>query len=233
MNTLAQIRSVVQSDLNAGANSSLYPSARIDSAINRSYIKSARLFRWPALEDAKKTSTAINQDYYDFPQNWSPDSVWRVEIDGLLYGETPDGSPLTFEDFLIWRTENPNSALKKWAVQYKRYFVTPTPTTVGDNNICIYGQKNITELSDDADETIWSHDMPECNEAVALEATSILKRKGEIKGDMYSEEAKQILVIAFNKIKQEQMKYKKNQPFFDVPNYYGGQNIKKQITGNF
>lgn len=233
MNTLSEIRSAVRSDLNAGTNSSLYPTARIDSAINRSYIKSARLFRWPALEDAKKTSTAVNQEYYDFPQTWSPDSVWRVEIDDEMYGEEPDGSPMDFADYLIWKAENPNSTLKKWAVQYKRYFVHPTPTTAGNNNICIYGQKNITELSADDDTTIWSYDMPECNEAVALEAVAILKKKGEIKGDIYSEEAKQILVVAYNKIKQEQQKYEKNQPFFNVPNFFGTQTGKKQITGNF
>lgn len=233
MNTLSEIRSTVKSDLNAGTNSSLYPNSRVDSAINRAYIKSARLFRWPALEDAKKTSTAEDQEYYDFPQNWSPDSIWRVEIDGNMYGEKPDGNPLAFKDYLIWKANNPNSTDKKWAVQYKRYFVWPVPTTAGSNNITIYGQQNVTELSDDADTTIWSYDMPECNEAVALEATAILKRKGEIKGDMYSEEAKQILVVAFNKIKQEQMKYENNQPFFNVPNFFGKSSPKQQITGNF
>lgn len=232
MNTLSEIRSAVRSDLNAGTNSSLYPTTRIDSAINRAYIKSARLFRWPALEDAKKTTTSQDQEYYDSPQNWTPDSIWRVEVDGSMYGEEPDGNPLAFKDYLIWKAENPNSTDKKWAVQYKRYFIWPVPTIAG-KVITIFGQQNVTELSDDADTTIWSYDMPECNEAVALEATAILKRKGEIKGDMYSEEAKQILVIAFNKIKQEQMKYEKNQPFFNVPNFYANKTGKSKVIGNF
>jgi len=233
MDTLSEIRSAVQSDLNAGTNSSLYPPSRIDSAINRSYIKSGRLFRWPALEDAKKTSTAIDQEYYDNPETWSPNSIWRLEVGGEVYGETPDGSPMNFADYLIWKEQNPNSTLKKWATQHKRYFIWPVPSAVGVNNICIYGQKNVTALSLDADTTIFSYDMPECNEAIALEAVAILKKKGEMNGQMYSEEAKQILVIAFNKIKQEQMKNEKTQPFFDVPNYFGGPNIKKQVTGNF
>lgn len=233
MNTLSEIRSVVRSDLNAGSNSSLYPQARIDSAINRAYIKSARLFRWPALEDAKKTSTAVNQEYYDNPEDWSPGSIWRLEVNGEMYGEQPDGSPLAFSDYLTWKTNNPNSTDKKWSTQYKRYFIWPVPSSAGSNNICVYGQKNVTELSADDDETIWSHDMLECNEAIALEAVAILKKKGEIKGDMYSDEAKQILVVAYNKIKQEQMKYERNQPFFNVPNFFGKSSPKHQVTGNF
>lgn len=233
MDTLSEIRSVVQSDLNVGSNSSLFPSTRIDSTIQRAYVKTARLFRWPALEDAKKTSTAINQEYYDSPQNWSPNSIWRLEVDDELYGETPDGSPMNFADYLIWKVDNPNSTLKKWAVQWKRFFIWPVPTTVGSNNITIYGQKNVTALSADGDTTIFSYDMPECNEAIALEAVAILKKKGEISGQMYSEEAKQILIVAYNKLRQEQAKYAKVQPAWDVPDYFGTSNAKKQITGNF
>ncbi len=233
MDLLSEIRSTVQSDLNVGANSSLYPPSRIDASIQRSYVKAYRLFRWPATEDAKKTSTAENQEYYDAPQNWSPDSIWRLTVDGNLYGESPDGSPMDFGDYLLWKAENPNSTLKKWAVQHKRFFISPTPTAVGDKNIVIYGQKIPTALSDDSDTTIFSYDMPECNEAIALEAVAILKRKGEISGEMYSAEAKQILVVAYNKLRQEKAKYEKTQPGWNVPDYFGSTNAKKQITGNF
>ena len=233
MDLLSEIRSTVQSDLNVGANSSLYPPSRIDASIQRSYVKAYRLFRWPATEDAKKTSTAENQEYYDAPQNWSPDSIWRLTVDGNLYGESPDGSPMDFGDYLLWKAENPNSTLKKWAVQHKRFFISPTPTAVGDKNIVIYGQKIPTALSADGDTTIFSYDMPECNEAIALEAVAILKRKGEISGEMYSAEAKQILVVAYNKLRQEKAKYEKTQPGWNVPDYFGSTNAKKQITGNF
>lgn len=233
MDLLSEIRSAVQSDLNAGANSSLYPPAKIDSTIQRAYVKSYRLFRWPALEDAQKTSTGISQDYYDAPDTWSPDSIWRVEIDDEMYGELPDGSPMKFADYLIWKSDNPDSDLKKWALQNGRYHVSPTPTTVGSSNITIYGQKIATALSGDSATTIFSYNMPECNEAVALEAVAILKKKGEMSGEMYSKEAKQILVIAWNKIQQEQSKIAKVQPMFEVPDYFGSTNSKKQITGNF
>lgn len=233
MDTLSELRSVVQSDLNVGSNSSLYPTTRIDSAINRAYVKTSRLFRWPALEDAKTTSTISGQEYYDFPEDWSPDSIWRLAISDEKYGEEPDGSPMRFEDYLIWKADNPNSTLKKWSVQWRRFFIYPTPTSNGSNDISIWGQKNVTALSGDSDTTIFSYNMPDCNEAIAMEAEAILKRKGEISGDMYSAEAKQILIVAYNRIRGEQGKYEKVQPFFNTPDFFGKQSSRNQITGNF
>jgi len=227
----------VQDDLTIGDDSSLFPLALVKRAINRAYRKSAGLFRWPELEDAQKTSTQTNQEYYDFPTNWQPDSMWRLEVDGDQYGETPDGSPQRFEDYLVWRADddNANSTTKKWAVQHRRYFIYPVPTTAGDYNISVWGQRVPDALSNDADVTIWSYAMPECNEAVVLEAVAILKSKGEEdkSGEFKSTEAKQILVVAWGKIRQNQAKYEKTQPFFDVPDYFSGKTSAKQITGNF
>lgn len=220
LDTLSDLRSVVQSDLNVSTNSSLFPPSRIDSAINRAYVKSSRLFRWPALGDAKKTSTGISQEHYDFPQSWSPESIWRLEVDGDMYGEEPDGSPMKFADYLIWVADYPNSTDKKWSMQYDKFFIRPVPTSVGSNNISIYGQKNITALSGDSSTTIFTYKMPECNEAIAIEASAILKKKGEVEAGMLSAEAKEILVIAFNKIRQEQAKKEKTQPFLNVPDYF-------------
>jgi hypothetical protein len=231
--TLTEIRDAVRSDLSVSANSSLYPEATIDRAINRSYIKASRLFRWPAQEHASYTTTQLNENYYDAPTTWTPDSIWRIEVDGDIYGESPDGSPMKYSDYLKWKEDYPDSTEKKWAVQWLRYFISPTPTVAG-LEICIWGQKNVTKLTLDADTTIFSYSLPEGNEAIALEAAAILKKKGDDKdsGGMYSSEAKQILAVAYSHIRKEQGKYEKNLPFFDVPDYYQG-NGGPQITGNF
>lgn len=224
MDTLADIREALQDDLTIGGESNLFTPALIDRAINRAYRKAGGLFRWPKLEDSKRTSTQTNQEYYDYPSTWRPDSIWRLIVDDEQYGEDPDGSPLAFEDYLIWRDndDNDNSTEKKWANQNTRFFIYPVPTSSGTNNITVWGMKNITTLSDDSDTTIFSYNMPECNEAVELEALAILKGKGEDDkgGQFRSIEAKQILSVAFNKIKAEQAKYEKNQPFFEVTDMY-------------
>lgn len=224
MNTLAEIRTVVQADLTVDGTSTLFTPTVIDSNINRAYNKIAGLFRWPELEDAKKTSTVSGQDYYDYPDEWRSDSIWRLEIDNLRYGEDPDGSPISFDDYLIFKEDEPTSTEKKWANQQRRFFVSPTPTTNGTLNLSVWGIMIPDSLSVDGSVTIFSYHMPEVNEAIALEALAICKAKGGEKvGDkmMFSVEAKEIVVAAWNKISKEAAKYEKIQPFFDVPDYFG------------
>ena len=225
MNLFSDLVTAVQDDLTVDDNSTLYPPALIKRAINRAYIKSSGLFRWPETEDAKKTSSVNGQEYYDYPQTWRSDSIGRLEMDDKQYGEEPDGSPMDWNDYLTWRrdTNNASSTSKKWANQKRRYFIYPVPTANGTNNICVWGQVIPDALSSDGDVTIFSYSMPEGNEAIVLEAVAILKSKGENEkaSEFRSIEAKQLLIVAWGKIQKEQAKYEKTQPFFDVPDYYG------------
>ena len=244
MDTLANLREAVQDDLTVGAESTLYAPAIIDRAINRAYRKAGGLFPWPELQDAKKTVTQANQEYYDYPQNWRSNSIWKLAItdsDGedVKYGEEPDGSPLSFDDYLNWKEENPTSTEKKWANQWRRYFIWPIPTVLGSlvtgiNVISIWGIKVVSTLTADVDTTVFSYSTPEVNEAIELEAVAILKAKGdnEEAGQFRSAEAKQILAVAWGKIAREQAKYEKNQPFFEVNDMFGNGN-SKDLTGRF
>jgi len=233
MDTLSEMRSAVQSDLNVDSNSTLFTPTRIDVALNRAYQKAGALFRWPALSDGKDTTTQANIEYYDAPSTFRPFSIYRLYVDSEIYGESPDGSPMDFNDYQTWKLDNSTSTDKKWTIFKGFYFIHPTPTAAG-LEICVWGQKNITEMSEDASTTIFSYSMPEGNEALVLEASAILKKKGEDvgMGQMFSEEAKLILALSFDKIKKEKTKTEKIQPFFDVPDYYGPANTKN-IIGNF
>jgi hypothetical protein len=237
MDTFQEMYKAVQTDMNVLDEAPLYPLATVKKALNRSYLKCAGLFRWSGTEDAKKTSTQANIEYYDYPSNWRDDSIWRLEVDGTQYGETPDGSPLRFEDYLQWKSDpdNANSTDTKWANQKRRYFIYPVPKTAGNYNISVWGQKIVTQMVGDSDYTIFSYSMSECNEAVVLEAEAILKSQGEEEqaGTFRSQQAQQILVQAWNKIRQEQSKYEKTQPFFDVPDFFRQTGSGGQNTGNF
>jgi hypothetical protein len=235
MDNLLDIRSAVQDDLTIDDQSTLFSPSLIDRVINRAYIKCATVYRWPQLEDAKTTSTQAGIETYDYPQGWRPNSLYRLEVDNIQYGEDPDGSPLNFSDYLIWRRDDANavSAERKWANQQTRYFIYPVPVAVGLNNITIWGSKNVTSLIFDSDLTIFSYNMPECNEAILLETLAILKSKGENdnSSQFKSSEAKGILVIAYNKLRQEQSKYERNQPMFDVTDMFS--NGRNRKIGNF
>ena len=230
MDLYSELIAAVQSDLTIGDESSLFPLATVKLALNRAYLKAGGLFRWPELEDAKKTSTEANKEYYDYPDGWRPDSIWKLTVDGQDYGD-----PLVFKDYL-YETENdiPSGEDYLWASQWRRYFIYPTPTADGDNNICVWGVRVVDTLTEDADITIFSYSMPECNEAVVLEAVAILKAKGEDEksSQFKSAEAKQILIVAWGKVRQEQSKYEKTTPFFNVDNMFG-KPTTSDVIGNF
>lgn len=234
MDTLSDIRIAIQDDLTIGDESTLYSPTLIDRAINRAYRKVGALFPWPELQDAKRTSTQAGQEYYDYPQNWRSNSIWKVVIDDVRYGEDPDGSPLSFDDYLNWKEDNPDSTDKKWANQWRRYFIWPVPTALGDNNIVVWGIKVITALSSNSETTIFSYSTPEANEAIELEAVAILKSKSDEEklAEFRSTEAKQILIGAWAKIAKEQAKYEKNMPFFEVPDFFGNGN-SRDLRGRF
>jgi len=216
----------VQDDKTIGDESTLYPLALVKRAINRAYRKAGALFPWPELQDAKQTTSQANIEYYDYPQTWRSNSVWKLTVtpsggDEVRYGEDPDGSPLSFDDYLAWKEDYPDDTDKKWANQWRRYFIWPIPT-VATSTITIWGQMVTETLSDDGDVTIFSYSAPEGNEAIVLEAVAILKAKGEEENsaEFRSTEAKQILAGMWGKIRQELAKYEKIQPMFDVQDFY-------------
>jgi len=238
MELLSDIVVAVQDDLSVDDNSTLYPQATIKRAINRAYRKAGGLFPWPELQDAKKTVTQVNQEYYDYPQTWRSNSIWKLTVtptgdDEERYGEDPDGSPLSFDDYLNWKEDYPDSTDKRWSNQWRRYFIWPVPT-VATSTITVWGFKNVVALSDDSDTTVFSYSTPENNEAIELEAVAILKSKGdnEKSAQFKSAEAKQILVVAWNKITKEMAKYEKNMPFFNVGDFYG-HGTTEDLRGKF
>lgn len=235
MDTFLELIEAIASDLNISASgSSLYPLPTIKRALNRAYSRAGGLFRWPETEDAQKRDSVADAEYYDYPSYWRPDSMYRLEINGELYGEMPDGSPLNFNDFRTWLLNYPNVSDKKWTTQWRRFFISPIISTAGVKNIKAWGQKSVSKLEFDSDLTIFSKHMRECNDAIVLEALEILKNKGENTntGLMMSQKAEKILALAYQGIKQEQPKYEKNMPFLDVPDFFG-RSSTQQITGNF
>lgn len=235
MDKLQDFLAAVQSDLTVGGESTLYSPDQITLAINRAYRKAGGLFLWPETEDAKRTSTQAGYEYYDYPVNWRPYSMWMLEVDGDQYGEKPDGSPLAFKDYLIFKRDNPNSTEKKWSKQWRRFFIWPVPTVTGDNNITIWGQKVVEKLEGVNDITIFSYSMPECNEAIVLEAVAILKANKEDDNEaaaFRSAEAKQILANAWGKIQRAKSQEDKIQPFFEVPDYFSRRSTKNSSNGS-
>lgn len=224
MDLFSEMIQAVQDDLTVGNETSLVTLAIVKRALNRARRKVEGLFRWPALQDAKNFSIESGTYYYDAPITWRPYSIWRLEIDSVQWGEEPDGSPIKFEDFTQFKADPDfsGSDQKRWAIQWLRVFLTPTPSATGSNNATIWGMKNGAALVADGDTTIFSYNMPEVNEAIVLEACKILRAKGEQQqtGEILSAEAKQIVILAWKRIKEDSAKQDKVQPLFKVPDLF-------------
>lgn len=231
MDLLSDLVQAVRDDLSVDSTSTLYNETVIKRVLNRAYNKCGGLYRWPELEDAKKTSSIADQEYYDYPDNWQPDSVWKLKVDDDDYGD-----PLVYMDYLLERENTfPSGLTKAWSSQWRRFFVYPVPTTDGNNNICVWGQKVVDPLVSDASTTIFSYSFRDCNEAIVLETVAILKAKGDQtqEGQFRSLEAKGILANAWQKIRQNQVKYEKTQPKFEVPDFFATSRSRKTRIGDF
>jgi len=235
MDTLLQMRQAVQSALNSGSESSFFTDTVVDGAINTAYRKAGGLFPWAELEDALKTSTEEDHEYYEYPVNWRPDSIWKLEVNGRDMGD-----PLVFKDYLH-ETENnfPNGVKSIWSSQWRRFFIRldgVAPTTNGNNNISIWGIKTVETLTLDTDTTIFSYSLPECNDALVLEATAIMRAKSEEerRSEFKSAEALRIFTITYGRLKKSQAKYEKTTPFLDVPDFFASRKSRSRTRrGNF
>ena len=232
MDLFSELIAAVQSDLTVGSGSPLFNPTGIKLATNRAYRKSAGLFKWPETMDAKKTSTKNGLEYYEYPQNWRSQTIWKLVVDGVDYER-----PIAFNDYLYEKENNvPSGNTKMWSNYARRYYIYPTPTTNGSKNIEVHGQRIVDAMVNDADVTIFSYNMPEGNDAIVMEAVAILKGKGGDRqdGQFVSAEAKGILAVAWSKLRQEQVKYEGTQPAFQIDDMFAQRNNRKeQRTGNF
>lgn len=243
MDVFSDLVEAVQSDLTIGADSSLFDLTTAKLAINRAYLKIAGMFKWVETRDALKTSSQNGHEYYEYPDNWRTDSIWKLTVAGKDYGD-----PLAFADYQYELENNlPSGLTVMWANHNRKYFLFPVPVTTGDNDISIWGYRSVDELVGDSDPTIFSYTMPEVNEAIVMEADAILKFKGEVMqmirrlyitgSDLLNTEAQQIVATAWTKVSQEQAKIARTTPIFNVPDMFASglknTNMLKNKIGNF
>jgi len=243
MDQLSELRAAVQSDFSVGEESGLFTPSTIDLAINRSYRKIGAMFKWEETRDSQKLSSLANHEYYAYPLNWRPNSIWKLTIDDL-----DQEDPLTFKDYMFEKENNlPSGMTSIWSNYGKKLFRYPVPTVDADKNMKIWGYKFVDKLTLDGDITIFSYSMPEINEAIVLEAGAILKNKGEIQqaqkagvvvgGGLLSQEARSIVVTTWTKISQEQSKLVRTTPMFSTPDFFksnmNARDLVKNKIGNF
>lgn len=239
MDTFDDLRNAVKSDINWSPTGGFISTDDIDRAINMAYYSAGGMHKWPDLEEALHTNSKSTQEYYQYPQYFYPESIWKLTVDSVDYGD-----PVLFKDYLYEKENNFPSGLKKlWSSRGRQYFIYPTPTTNGSGNIVIWGFKVVATLSALLDTTIFSYVMRNCNRAICLEAAAILKMKGEDLqetivprvGEMRDLKATALLNQEWARLRMERMKREGTRPMWDVPDYFrtnvGG--MKNTKIGDF
>ena len=94
-------------------------------------------------------------------------TIMRLEIDG---GELQEKS---YEDYLDFRENNPGSTLKIFANYGRFYFIHPTPTANGTNNMDIWGAIQADDLTNPTSTTIFSDNKEQGNEAIVRKGLSV------------------------------------------------------------
>jgi hypothetical protein len=227
LETRADLEEELVSQLQVAANSSLYPAARITKLIRTAYKKATELFIWNDLVKAMCTRSFAGYDYYDYPDEFRSGTIVRLEMDGEPYDRK------NFEDYLDYKHGNSSSAEKLFAIYGRQYFIFPTPTTTGTDNITIWGAVAAEPLDDPTDETIFTNNNEDCNLAVVGLGLSIALKRVDAALSKKEEDSAVATLARHNATEQATTQRDKRiqHPRFSVPNYFSGRG--NTVIGNF
>lgn len=226
MNTRSEMVTELQAQLLASSNANLHPESRLITLIQNAYKWAAGLHNWQALNDAKKTTVEADQYYYDYPDVFKDNSIYRIEINDSD-GDSGDDEyeRKAFEDFLEYKNKYPSSSKRIFASYGKRYFIFPTPTTRIENGLVVWGNKFLEKdaLDEGTDTTIFSYSAIDGNEAIVRKAFSVAVKR--IDKQLSREEetiARGMLAELWNQEKAHAQRDQRLQhPKFDVPDFFG------------
>jgi hypothetical protein len=172
---------------------------------------------WHDLVRAVCTKTQAAHEYYDYPSNFRSESIIRMEIDDEEYYRK------NYEDYLAFKKDNPTSTKKMFSSFGRQFFVHPTPTVTGTDNLTVWGAIQADALSLSTSVPIFSYNKEEANEAVIKKALAIALVRSDT-STAKSEEKDAIIILAKlaqDEAKNTQRNKRLNHPMFRVPDYFG------------
>lgn len=217
----------LQSRLQVSSNSTQYPASRLTTLIQDAYKWATTMFTWLDLVDAKETNSKAGYEYYDYPEDFRSSSIVMLTMDGDEYTRK------NFEDYQDFKRNNPNSTEKIFANYGRRFFIFPTPTTNGTNNISIWGQGVASSLSSPSSTTIFTNNKVEGNEAIVKKALSVALVRIDPPASVKEESEALAILTKINKDewKSTQRDQRIQHPKFAVPNYFGTTRYRDPIGG--
>lgn len=176
--TFLEMQTAVYDDLSVSSTDTFYTVAYVKRAVNRAMRIVAGLHPWPHTERAMKRSSEANKEWYNIPENFKNDSIYLLSLDGEYY------TILNWKDYLKYKDEQGANASEKYASTFRnRYFINPTPSADGSNNISIWGQEIPDDMVDDSDVSAFNGEA-EIEEQIVEIAIAFCLMKG--RGTNYS-----------------------------------------------
>jgi len=202
--------------LQVANNSSLFPASRLTQLIKDAYIWATTTWVWTDLVNGKYTSTIANNEYYDYPDDFRSNTIMRLEVDNISYERK------AFEDYLAYKENNPSDTHKIFASYGRYYFIHPTPTTNGTNNITVWGSLKADNLTTSSSLTIFTDNKEEGNEALVKKALSVAL--GRIDKNLSRVEEQEAVAILNKLYADEKAATQRDQrlqhPKFALPDFY-------------
>jgi hypothetical protein len=167
--TFKDLQDAVYNDLSTTSSDTFFTATLVKSYINRQIKRVAGLYPWPHTKIAEIRDSVANQEWYNYPEDWVQDSIYRLTYNDLKY------NPTDFDDFEDLKIEK-DKCENRFANFENKYFLDPIPSAAIVGGISIWGHKLPATLSADADVNPFSED-PEIEEEIINLTRAMLMQK--------------------------------------------------------
>jgi len=168
---LTEFLTALNDRIAAAKVSGFWTTAQKEQWIYEAIVRVCSFRRWKGLELARSTATKIDQEYYDYPDNLSIDSIYYMEVDGGKYIK---------KSWSEYQALKANESTDQIFTSHNGfYFINPIPSEAG-LTIDIWGIKKPVELVEwkaAADDSILSEKFDQS--VIKLALASCLQKTGK------------------------------------------------------
>lgn len=208
------------------ASGGLYTDTILNSWVNSAHRWASSYKKWPFTEGRVSTTYAGSEEIA-YPENFKSDSIRFITIGGERFQKT------NFEDYQIFRDEQPDADDKIFSDFSRIYFINPSADASG--TLWAYGQYLVGSLdvTDLGATTIFSNAEEEGNEAIVEEMLSYarMREKKTQEAEYHHQRAQQILDTIWEKHGAEQFAYQgKDRGLFTRIDVVNGNNLSDELN---
>lgn len=184
--------------------------------------------KWPFTEG--RVSTTFANEECAYPEGWKTDSIRFITVGGDRYQK------LNYEDYNIFRDEQPDSDDKNYSDYARTIFVNPNSTS---GSLMAYGQytpaTGVSTIVDTGETTVFSDNEEEGNEAIVEEMLryAMQREKKPNEAETHHQKAIEILERIWKNVGDEQFAYHgKNHGMFKRVDVVNGDYYDDEINEN-